>query len=310
MITDIKIADRMLCIAPDIRIWSARCKMRAEDYGIDAANLPPDDVASLGVKKLCPQEKLRPFAMLKSRAVSLLSRHGVPFLPGSWLVPADQAASINTALAEIQTDFNAAKESFMAEYDDICRSWSEQHPGYEEMLRNSMASPNYVSSHISFGWKAFALKMTKNSNIREEMEHLADSVFEDIAKSAKTVQREVFLDKEVVTQKALRPIATLHAKLRDLSFVHPQVANAASLTQSCLEAMPAKGNIEGAHLGMVFALLTLLSSPTALEDATSRMAKGKADCRSLLIPTPVAATEPTPVPVPPKRTIIENVGLW
>ena len=82
MITDLKIADKMIVVAPDIRIWSARTKMQPEDYGVEKDNLPPDDLATLGVKKLCPPEKLRPFGMLKSRAVSLLSRIGIPFLPG------------------------------------------------------------------------------------------------------------------------------------------------------------------------------------------------------------------------------------
>ncbi len=117
MITDLKVADKMMVVAPLITIWSARTKMQPEDYGLDKTNLPPEELATLGVKKLCPPEKLRPFAMLKSRTVSLLSRHGIPFLPGAWLVPADKATDINKALAEIQADFDAAKESFLAEYD-------------------------------------------------------------------------------------------------------------------------------------------------------------------------------------------------
>ncbi len=177
------------------------------------------------------------------------------------------------------------------------------------MLQNSMASPDYVSSRLSFGWRAFALRMTRNSNIREEIEHLADSVFIDIAKDAKTVQREVFTDRDVVTPNALNPSRPLAEKLRGLAFIQPQVAGAAYLTQECLACMPGKGNIEGTNLGMVLALLALLSNPTALEDATLRMTKGKTDCKSLLMPAPPAAAEPIPVPAP-SRSVIQNVGLW
>ncbi len=309
MITDIKIADKMLCIAPDIRIWSARTKMQVEDFGDAKDDLPPSDIAKLGTKLLIDPAKLRPFAMLKSRAVSLLSRHGIPFLPGSWLVPADAAASIKKALTQIQAEFDQAKADFMAEYDTICNDWVVQHNEHAAMLQNSMVSPAYVRSRLSFGWRAFALKMTRNSNIREEMEHLADSVFEDIGKEARVVWREVFEGRETVTQRALSPIRQLHDKLRGLAFVHPQVAHAAELVRNCLDAQPARGNIEGAHLGMVFALLTLLSSPTALEDATSHMAKGKTKAETLLMPAPPAAAEPIPVPAP-SRSVIQNVGLW
>ncbi len=310
MITDIKIADRMLCIAPDIRIWSARTKMQAEDFGDLKDDLPPSDIAKLGTKLLIDPAKLRPFAMYKSRVTSLLSRHGVPFMPGSWLIPADAASAINKALTQIQAEFDHARDTFMAEYDTTCAAWVAQHSEHATMLQNSMASPDYVRSRLSFGWRAFSLRMTKHSNIKDELTNLGNSVFEDIGKQATVVWKEIFDGRETVTQRALGPIRTLSEKLRGLAFVHPQVAHAAELVRNCLEAQPARGNIEGAPLGMVFALLTLLSNPTALEDATSRMAKGKADCKSLLIPTLPAAAEPVPVPAMPKRTIIENVGLW
>jgi hypothetical protein len=283
--------------------------LHADDFGDLKDDLPPSDIAKLGTKLLIDPAKLRPFAMLKSRAVSLLSRHGIPFLPGSWLVPADAAASINKALTQIQAEFDQAKADFMAEYDTICNDWVAQHNEHAAMLQNSMVSPAYVRSRLSFGWRAFALKMTRNSNIREEMEHLADSVFEDIGKEARVVWREVFEGRETVTQRALSPIRQLGEKLRGLAFVHPQVAHAAELVRNCLDAQPARGNIEGAHLGMVFALLTLLSNPAALEDATSRMAKGKTKAETLLMPAPPAAAEPIPVPAP-SRSVIQNVGLW
>ncbi len=309
MITDLKIADKMLCIAPDIRIWSARTVMQSEDFGDLKDNLPPSDIAKLGTKLLIDPVKLRPFAMYKSRVTSLLSRHGIPFLPGSWLVPAEKASEINMTLTQIQAEFNQAKAAFMAEYDGICTSWLNEHKEHADMLRNSMASPDYVRSRLSFGWRTFGFRMTRNSNIRGEMEHLADSVFADIAKESRVVWREVFEGRETVTQRALNPIRQLAEKLRGLSFVHPNVANATSLTQSCLEAMPAKGNIEGAHLGMVFALLTLLSNPAALEDATLRMSKGT-NPEKLLIPATPAAAKPAQIPASAQRSYVVNPGLW
>ncbi len=311
MITDIKVADKMLVMAPAITIWSARKKMNAEDYGLDKDNLPPDEIASLGVKKLCPLEKLRPFAMLKARATSLLSRHGIPFLPGSWLIPADDAAEINKALGAIKAEFDHEKDIFLNEYDSICTEWVNQHPEYAEMLSRSMASPEYVRSRLSFGWRAFALKMTRNSTIRDEMENLGNSVFADIAKEAKSVQREVFSDRESVTQKALSPIRNLGDKLRALSFIHPQIGMANTLVKFCLEHMPAKGEIAGAHLGMVMALVTLLSNPVALEDATSRMTKNGIAPGMVLSPAPVAKEKkPSSMKSIPQTSVIDNIGLW
>jgi len=313
MITDIKVADKMLVIAPAITIWSARRKMQAEDFGDSKDALPPDEIASLGTKKLCPPERLRPFAMLKSRATSLLARHGIPFMvPGAWLVPADKAGEINKALEEIKADFDREKESFLGEYTRITSDWVLAHPDYAEMLARSMASPDYVRSRLSFGWRAFSLKISRNSNIKGDLENLGNSVFADIAKEAKTVHREVFLDKETVTQKALNPIRALAEKLRGLSFIHPQVLAATSLVQSCLDRMPAKGEVAGSHLGEVLALMTLLTDPVALEDATSSMVQHNAAPETFIIPAPVhTVTKPAPIAaMPPKRSMIRNVGLW
>ncbi len=75
MITDLKIADKMLCIAPDIRIWSARTVMQSEDFGDLKDNLPPSDIAKLGTKLLIDPVKLRPFAMYK-RQRQAQGKHG------------------------------------------------------------------------------------------------------------------------------------------------------------------------------------------------------------------------------------------
>ncbi len=311
MITDIKVADKMLVVAPAITIWSARKKMQAEDYGTDKDNLPPDEIATLGVKKLCPPEKLRPFAMLKSRATSLLARHGIPFLLGAWLVPADKASEINKALEEIKADFDREKESFLGEYTRITSDWVMAHPDYAEMLVKSMASPDYVRSRLSFGWRAFALRMTRNSNIKDEMENLGNSVFADIAKEAAVVKREVFAGRDSVTQKSLNPVRTLAEKLRGLSFIHPQIASAVTLVQTCLDYMPAKGEISGSHLGEVLALMTLLTDPVALEDATSRMVQHNAAPETFLMPAPATAKSAPVATMPPRqRSMIANVGLW
>jgi hypothetical protein len=298
MTTDVKVIDKMLVLAPDVRIWSARTRMRPEDYA-DRDSLPPEELASLGVKKLCPPEKLRVFGMLKSRATSLLSRHGIPFLPGSWLIPADTAAEIQEKLEDIRKEFDTAKEAFLAEYDGICSAWIDRHPGYDAMLRGSMASPDHVRARLSFSWRAFALRVTRQSNLRKEVEGLGNSVFEDIAREARVVMREVFTDRDAVTQKALHPVSALADKLRGLAFLHPRIASAASLVQDCLERMPKKGPIEGTDLGMALAMVTLLSAPGALEEATMRMEEGSRP-ESLLMPETNSS--------PPG--FIANVGLW
>ena len=76
-----------------------------------------------------------------------------------------------------------------------------------------------------------------------------------------------------------------------------------------VESAASKGEITGSDLGLVLALVTLLSDPEALETATMRMTQNKAQPETLLMPAPPAEAEHVPV-VPRPRSVITNVGLW
>ena len=65
--TEITVLDYLLVVNLDI--WTARKKLVPLDLG--GAELPPEDLASLGSKRVCNPEDLRSFTTLKARAVSL-----------------------------------------------------------------------------------------------------------------------------------------------------------------------------------------------------------------------------------------------
>mgnify|MGYP003371351978 CR=1 FL=1 len=53
-VTDIKVLDCLLALNLQVSIWSARKKLTPEDFsGVSALDLPPDDLASLGSKRVC-----------------------------------------------------------------------------------------------------------------------------------------------------------------------------------------------------------------------------------------------------------------
>ena len=49
--TPLQVLDNILALNLNITLWSARKKLTAEDFG--GVELPPDDLASLGSKKIC-----------------------------------------------------------------------------------------------------------------------------------------------------------------------------------------------------------------------------------------------------------------
>lgn len=76
--------DSLLAVNLDISLWSARRKMTAQDLG--SMELPPEDLASLGSKRIADPAHLKIFGTLKVRATSYLDKHGVRFMSG-WAVP-------------------------------------------------------------------------------------------------------------------------------------------------------------------------------------------------------------------------------
>ena len=55
--SDIRILDKLLALNLSVSLWSARRKMTAEDMG--GVNLPPEDLASLGSKRIADPESLK-----------------------------------------------------------------------------------------------------------------------------------------------------------------------------------------------------------------------------------------------------------
>ena len=78
IISDIRILDNLLALNLNVSLWSARRKMSQEDLG--GAELPPEDLASLGSKRIADPENLKVFGTLKARAFNYLDRHGVRFM--------------------------------------------------------------------------------------------------------------------------------------------------------------------------------------------------------------------------------------
>ena len=73
LISDIRILDNLLALNLNVSLWSARRKMSQEDLG--GAELPPEDLASLGSKRIADPENLKVFGTLKARAFNYLDRH-------------------------------------------------------------------------------------------------------------------------------------------------------------------------------------------------------------------------------------------
>ena len=335
--TDMQVLDSLLALNLDISLWSARKKLQAEDFG--GATLPPEDLASLGSKKIADPENLRIFSTLKSRAFNFLDRHGVRFM-GGWAIPEAKADIIIHELMNIRDLFLEEKERFLSGYDESIQAWVEKHDAWASIIKGSTVGADYVRSRIDFRWQLYkvapVMQHTDNtvvleSGLAEEVTNLGNTLFAEISKEAADIQKRVFTGRTEVTHKALSPLRTLHSKLVGLAFVEPHILPAADIVQAALNLMPQKGCISGTDLLLLQGVVSMLRDPDLLFEHAHKILAGGAPASVFadLIGTscvaqtadiapsqsdvqpaqsaPTIAPSPAPSPTP---IAVPSFGLW
>lgn len=97
-----------------------------------------------------------------------------------------------------------------------------------------MVNPDYVRSRMGFRWQLYkvvpsAMDSTVDDGLCSEVESLGNTLFSEVADSARDMWKKVFEGKTEVTHKALSPLKTLHTKLTELSFIEPYVMPVADI---------------------------------------------------------------------------------
>lgn len=322
--TDITALNHLMAINLDVNIWSARKKLTPSDFS--GAELPPEELASLGSKKICNPEDLRIFGTLKSRAVNMLDQCGVRFL-GGWGISEEESEKIVKNLIDIREEFVDAKGKFLNRYNEIIADWVSQHPGWESLIGDSTVGADYVQSRIGFKWQMFKLAAPIGSDavdqgLQDEIESLGETLYGEIAKSATDVWHRCYSGKNKVSHKALSPLRTIHQKLSGLSFVEPRVMPVMDLLTTAFNQIPPKGYIQGADLLLLQGVVNLLRDPDALIEHAQKILDGENTSdvldgllfNDLSLPIDIP-TEPVPSildeePVPVTQQHIDSIGLW
>jgi hypothetical protein len=272
----IKILDQLCAVNLDVVIWTARKKLTAEDFG--NVELPPEELATLGSKKICDPGSLKIFTALKARAVTVLEKTGVRFLSG-FAIPEDRTESVNGSLLSIQGEFNKAKADFLRNYDQAVQGWIDSHPGWEKIIASATVRPDQVEKRLSFNWQFFKVAPSEASGtcggtLITKVDALGETLFGEISREARTVWSKVYAGKTEVTHKALSPLKTMRDKLAGLTFVEPRVAPVADLIDTALKIMPRKGLINGQALLTLQGLVSMLRDPELLLEHGQKVIDG------------------------------------
>lgn len=319
-ITDLKVLDQLVMVNLAVHIWSASKKLRPVDLG--NANLPPQELASLGSKKVCNPESLNIFRTLKAPAESILRQNGIKFI-GGWTIPQDKLERIDKSLAAIKDEFNNSKRKFLQDYERVVEEWIKGHPEWAGIISNSVVSEDYVRSRLDFRWQIFRISVPAaaegtQDSLEEEVRNLGNSLFQEISRSAAEIWKNCYEGKSEVSRKALSPLKAMHEKLMGLTFVEPRVISIASLIETAITNIPNKGPIAGASLLMLQGLVSLLRNPEEVVEHGQKMLEGQSAssvldiCLSRI--NSVSQTQPQIQtegfdPFAPKP-VLESCGLW
>lgn len=120
---------RGVLIATSIRYWRGCKRLKPEDLGLDPAHVS-DRLIQLGHKRLVPREALQPFALIESRAHSLVEAASFPFLGGiARFVPNPRLVGLTDGLDRLKDEFRQATLDFVAGYgglrDQAMTEWRE-----------------------------------------------------------------------------------------------------------------------------------------------------------------------------------------
>ena len=329
--TDVTVLDHLLVVNLDVHIWSARRKLQPLDLG--NADLPPEELASLGSKRICNPEELKNFATLKARAVSVLERNGIRFLNG-FAVPETRMDEINNELSIIRDEFNQAKNAFLLRYEQSVQEWIAKHPDWAEIIANSVVGEDYVRSRMDFRWQMFRVASPPEAdpgvmrdNLTEDVLNLGGTLFEEIAKAATETWHRCYAGKTEITRKALSPLKSIYDKLMGLTFIEPRVSPVAELISTALVNIPRRGPITGGTLLMLQGLVALLRNPKDLVEHGQLILDGNRQAQDILHgfretpPFPswqddntdslenVEDDEP-PFDAIPSSPLLESYGLW
>lgn len=206
----------------DMSTWTGKAKLSRDDLPPDA-NIPPEDLAILGQKRLIDPDTLRPFGMLKSRAIRLLDRYGVKFLSG-WLVRSHLVDQLDSELREIQDEFYAAKDEFMQAYHNNVMQWMDDHPQWRIMLEVVMPSEMSMEKKFSMRWQVYKVEPvdTKGSNMGEEIANIVNGDVKKMTDEIQAIYDTVFAGRtSPITQRTLRPLKEFALKCNNLVGIYP-----------------------------------------------------------------------------------------
>lgn len=251
------ITDRITLVVLSVTIWSGRKKLRPEDLKL-GTEIPPEDLVSLGSKRVCNPEDLKVFHRIKKAAERTCLGVGTRFL-GGFAVPRDQADRLAQQLEALKVAFDTETADFLSGYDRAVEEWIATLPQWEEPIRRAIEPANVVGGRLRFGYQIIQIAPAdKPGTLEEEVQTLGDGVFAEVEQMARELE-ESFEGKEKLHRRALGTFRRIREKLACLSFMDMRIQPVVDTLDGWFSRLPGEGPIAGPIFNEGMGLALLLS---------------------------------------------------
>jgi len=249
------ITDQVTLVVLGVNIWSGRKKLRPEDLKL-GTEIPPEDLVSLGSKRICDPEALKEFHRLKKVGERACLHRGTRFL-GGFAVPNAEAESLADTLATVKAAFDAQTQRFLSEYDQALEAWISSLPAWEAPIRRAIEPATVVGGRLRFGFQLVQIAPANTpGTLEQEINGLGDGIFAEVEQMARELD-ESFEGKEKLHRRALGTFRRIREKLACLSFIDQRIGPVVDTLDDWFARVPVDGPIAGAifNEGMGLALL-------------------------------------------------------
>lgn len=279
-----------------VGLWTGRKKVRPGDLGLKPEDVP--GYLTLGHKKTVDPGSLADFGRLKKEAERYLHEFGIN-MPFGTVVPRNLAVEAARELTRIQSEYETSKQTFLAHYESHLANWISQYPEYKEAIKAATVSKGEVSAQLNFRFQMFKVMELESvdasesallqGGFREARKGLFWKLIEQACEDAEAVGKSLMIN-EKSGQRTLRPLKSLVAKIKGLSFLDSRLMPMAAVIENVLVRMPKLGYLENQDIQDLRALLSGLSDP---EEVVRKLDAGE----SILVPLVPSEEKPELVAV-------------
>lgn len=269
----------MVISLSDTTLWTASAKATPEDYGLDAGDLPPEAIASLGSKKLINREALKPLLSIRYQMRRACAEVGTKFM-GQFAVSLDEAKKLCLKLNELVIAGNKAKDEFMATFDEEIQKWHDANPRWAHILSASTPEKERIAKRITFGYIPYVAGVPNDPELAASLLNayggMEETLIDEIATEARQfVKSSLSTGRDDGSQRTVKPLIRIANKLRALNFIDPSIGHVQQVIMGVLACIPATGKVEGDAFWGLTRAAHVLASPKSFRDMAKSISDGK-----------------------------------